>query len=75
MSEKKDTPETKPKKKGFKMPHMLWLMIILLLICSLATYLIPAGAFGTDPETGAILGDKFAYLGYQTPVNPLKSLL
>ena len=75
MSEKKDTPETKPKKKGFKMPHMLWLMIILLLICSLATYIIPAGAFGTDPETGAILGDKFNYLGYQTPVNPLKALL
>ena len=63
------------KKKGFKMPHMLWLMIILLLICSLATYVIPAGAFGTDPETGAILGDQFSYLGQQTPVNPIKALL
>ena len=63
------------KKKGFKMPHMLWLMIILLLICSVATYLIPAGAFGTDPETGAILGDQFSYLGQQTPVNPIKALL
>ena len=63
------------KKKGFKMAHMLWLMIILLLICSLATYVIPAGAFGTDPETGAILGDQFSYLGQQTPVNPIKALL
>ena len=63
------------KKKGFKMPHMLWLMIILLLICSLATYVIPAGAFGTDPDTGAILGDQFSYLGQQTPVNPIKALL
>ena len=39
---------SKPKKKGLKTPHLLVLM-------SLRTYIIPAGQFGTDPETGAIL--------------------
>lgn len=68
------TTTVKKEKKKFKMPHMLWLMIGLLLVCSLLTYVIPAGQFATD-ESGAILGDQFSYLGYQTPVNPIQALL
>ncbi len=56
-------------KKTFKMPHLFWIMMGLLILASLLTYIIPAGEFATDAN-GNILGDQFAYLGYQTPVNP-----
>ncbi len=62
-------------KKTFKMPHLFWIMFGLLLLSSLLTYIIPAGAFAVDPETGAILGDQFSYLGHQTPVSPLKMMM
>ena len=63
------TKEPKKVKKGFKMPHLFWIMICLLFVSSLLTYVIPAGQFMTDPETGKILGDQFQYLGAQTPVS------
>lgn len=69
------TKEPKKVKKGFKMPHLFWIMICLLFVSSLLTYVIPAGQFMTDPETGKILGDQFQYLGAQTPVSPLQVLL
>ena len=66
----------KKQKKGFKMPHLFWIMMGLLLITSLLTYIIPAGQFATDPETGKILGDQIVhYLGYQTPVSPIQMML
>lgn len=61
-------------KKTFKMPHLLWIMLGMLILCSLLTYIIPAGQFAVD-ESGAILGDQFSFLGYQTPVNPIQALL
>ena len=69
------TKEPKKVKKGFKMPHLFWIMFGLLMLSSIMTYIIPAGQFATDPETGAILGDQFNYLGYQTPVSPLRVML
>ncbi|MCI6261133.1 MAG: AbgT family transporter [Pyramidobacter sp.] len=71
MTEKKRQSE---QKKKFKMPHLLWLMLGLLLFSSLLTYVIPAGQFGKT-ASGALDGTKFSYLGYQTPVNLLRSLL
>lgn len=62
------------KKKSFKMPHLLWIMLGLLFLASLATYVIPAGKFAVD-ENGAVLGDQFALLGHQTPVNPWQMLM
>ncbi len=61
----------KKEKKGFKMPHLFWIMMGLLMVTSLLTYIVPAGQFMTDPETGKILGDQFQFLGYQTPVSPV----
>ena len=58
-------------KKGFKMPHLFWIMMGLLVITSLLTYVVPAGQFATDPETGKILGDQFIWLEAQTPVSPV----
>ena len=63
------------KKKGFKMPHLLFLMLGLITFMSIMTYVIPAGEFGVNPETGALIGDQFNYLGYQVPVNPWQAFL
>ncbi len=70
-----NTAKEKKAKKGFKMPHLLWIMIGLLVVASLATYIIPAGQFATDPETGKIIGDQFSYLPEQTPVSILGMLM
>lgn len=61
-------------KKQFKMPHLLWIMMGLLLLCSILTYIIPAGQFAVA-EDGKILGDQFQFLGHQTPVNPIQAIL
>ena len=50
-------------------------MLGLILFMSLMTYIIPAGEFATDPETGEILGDQFSFLPEQTPVSPWDALL
>lgn len=52
----------------FKMPHLLWLMLGLVILSCVATYIIPAGKFAVD-ENGKILADKFEYLGAQTPIS------
>lgn len=62
------------KKSKLKMPHLLFLMLGLILLMSLLTYIVPAGQFATDPETGALIGDEFHLLGHQTPVNPWEAL-
>ncbi len=67
--------DQKKQKKGFKMPHLLWIMLGLLVAASIATYIIPAGQFATDPETGKILGDQFSYLPEQTPVSIFDTLM
>lgn len=69
----KQTEKSK-EKKTFKMPHLLWIMVGMVLVCSLLTYIIPAGQFATDAN-GAVLGDQFNYLGAQTPVDPIHALL
>lgn len=56
-------------KKAFKLPHLFWIMMGLLVVTSLLTYVVPAGKFATDPETGKILGDQFIWLEAQTPVS------
>lgn len=65
---------TEAKKKGFKMPHLFWIMIGLLFIASILTYIVPAGEFAVD-ESGKILGDQFSYLGHQTPVSPVQMIM
>lgn len=64
----------KKEKKPFKMPHLLWIMLGMILIVSLLTYIIPAGQFATD-ESGTLIGDEFIWLESQTPVNPIEALL
>lgn len=67
-------PNTETKKRAFKMPHLFWIMAGMILVCSLLTYVVPAGRFAVD-ETGAIQGDRFEFLGAQTPVSPVAAAL
>ena len=61
-------------KKQFKMPHLFWIMIGLLLLASILTYIVPAGKFAVD-EKGKIIGTQFSYLNSQNPINPWKMFM
>lgn len=67
--------ETTKTKKKFKMPHLMVIIFGLLFFMSLMTYVIPAGQFATNPETGKLIGNQFNFLGHQTPVSPWQALL
>lgn len=64
----------KKEKKGFQMPHLFWIMLVLLSFACILTYIIPAGQFAVDGE-GKILGEQFSYLGQQSPVTPWRILM
>ena len=53
MEKAKEKPAAK---KSFKMPHLFWIMLGLLVVASILTYIVPAGQFATDAE-GNVLGD------------------
>ncbi|UUX33789.1 hypothetical protein [Fundicoccus culcitae] len=65
--------ETKPKRK-FKIPHLLWIMVGLLIFAVALTYIIPAGQYAKD-AAGNILQDQFTFLDAQTPVNLFDMLM
>lgn len=44
------TKEPKKVKKGFKMPHLFWIMICLLFVSSLLTYVIPRRSVHDRPR-------------------------
>lgn len=68
------TPATQKKHHKFKMPHVLFLVLILLFVLSALTYIIPAGQFGKY-ENGKLIGDQFEFLEQKTPVNFWQALL
>ena len=65
--------EAGEKKAGFKLPHLMWILLGLILVMSLLTYIIPAGQFA-KLESGALDGNNFTYLDAQTPVSPFRAL-
>ena len=62
-------------KKSFKMPHLMVIVFCLIFFMSAMTYVIPAGQFATDPQTGQLIGSEFHFLGHQTPVSPWQAML
>ena len=65
---------TQPKKRSFKLPHLMILMLGLLIFMSLMTYVIPAGSFAVNPD-GTLDGSQFALIGHQTPVSPWTAMV
>ena len=61
-------------KGAFAMPRLFWIMAALLVLASLATYIVPAGEFAVNAQ-GNILADEFSHLGYQTPVSPWQMIM
>ena len=59
------------KKKGFSLPHVYIVILILMLIITAMTYIIPAGTYARDAVTGAVDPDNFTYID-QTPVGFLQ---
>lgn len=72
MDRKDDTM----KKKTFKMPHQLIIMLAIAALATIATYIIPAGAYDMIEINGrkAIDASSFHYID-QTPVNPWQAIL
>ena len=69
-AEKKET-----KKRGFRAPHALVIMVILVCITALLTYVVPAGQFDRveDPNSGNTIVVAGSYHRVeQTPVSLLK---
>ena len=66
--------EKKKRKFKFTMPHLFWMMVIILGLVSLASYLIPAGEFATDAQ-GNVDANNFRFLTEQTPVSPIDTLM
>ncbi|OFL66327.1 AbgT family transporter [Brevibacterium sp. HMSC063G07] len=65
--------ETQPKRR-WEMPHLLWLMLIILAAATAAGYLIPAGEFQKNPD-GSINPNDFRFLEDQSPVSPFGALM
>lgn len=60
-------------KKKMKAPPLILLVLGLIVVASILTYIIPAGAFDVDPETGTTLAGTFHYID-KTPVAPWTAL-
>ena len=58
------------KKKGFSLPHVYIVILILMLIITVLTYVIPAGSYVRD-ASGAVDPNSFTYVD-QTPVGFLQ---
>ena len=58
------------KKKGFSLPHVYIVILILMLIITVMTYVIPAGSYVRD-ASGAVDPDSFTYVE-QSPVGFLQ---
>lgn len=73
--EKNETPE---KKKGFKNPHAYVVIFVLILICTLLTWIIPSGVYDRveDEASGREIvdPDSFHYVE-DTPVNLFEALV
>ena len=61
------------KKKGFALPHVLIILMIIMLIVTVLALFIPSGQFART-ETGAIDPNQFSYIINDTPIT-LKSFL
>ena len=62
------------KKRGFKVPHVFTLLMLIILVCGILSYIIPAGVYDRveDPTTGRMVVDPESY--HQVEQTPVKLL-
>jgi len=71
-AEEKYSNEPEGKKRKFKMPHVLVLMVLIMLFAVVLTYIVPAGDFEYT-EDGTIISGTY-HTTEQTPVNPIQAM-
>lgn len=65
------------KRRGIKIPHMFTLMLLIIAVCTILTYIIPAGQYDTYIGENGIemLVDGSYHRVEQTPVTPMQALM
>lgn len=58
----------------FSVPHVLILILLIILICCGLTYIVPAGLYDIDPQTGFVVANSFHYVE-SSPISPWRALV
>ena len=65
------------KKRGITFPHMFTLILLIIAVCTILTYIVPAGQYDTyvDDNDVEVFVDGSYHLVEQTPVTPMNALM
>lgn len=58
----------------FSVPHVLVLILMIILICCGLTYIVPAGLYEIDPQTGLVVPNSFHWVE-NSPISPWRALV
>ena len=58
----------------FSIPHVLVLILLIILFCCGLTYILPAGLYEIDPQTGLVVPDSFHWVE-NSPISPWRALV
>ena len=58
----------------FSIPHVLVLILLIILFCCGLTYILPAGLYGIDPQTGLVVPNSFHWVE-NSPISPWRALV
>ena len=57
----------------FSIPHVLVLILLIILFCCGLTYILPAGLYEIDPQTGLVVPNSFHWVE-NSPISPWRAL-
>ena len=58
----------------FSIPHVLVLILLIILFCCGLTYILPAGLYEIDPQTGLVVPNSFHWVE-SSPISPWRALV
>lgn len=58
----------------FSIPHVLVLILLIILFCCGLTYILPAGLYEIDPQTGLVVPNSFHWVE-NSPISPWRALV
>lgn len=58
----------------FSIPHVLVLILLIILFCCGLTYILPAGLYEIDPQTGLVVPNSFHWVE-NSPISPRRALV